>query len=93
MALSLCVHSLEIVGDLEWCACLSLDFFQCYAGREFSEGQSALFSVDIEDAEVCDDLADAASTGQWQLALRQDLVCVTLGDVVHDDDDLGLIGI
>lgn len=40
---------------------------------------------------VSDDLADTSSTSQWKLALWQDLVCVSLRDVVHDDNDLGLV--
>lgn len=44
------IHLLKVLGDLEGCSCLSLNFLKCNAWCEFSEGQSTLFSVDIEDA-------------------------------------------
>lgn len=86
------VHLLKIGRHLERRLRLGLDLLDSDALGHLLQGQ-ALDTVDIEDSQVGDDGGDALLAGEREGALVEDLGVALLVDVLHGDDDLGLLGV
>jgi hypothetical protein len=85
------LHSAQLLGNIELGIRLLLDLINSNARCQLSQCQLALDAVDLEDAEVGDDGADAAGARQRQRAVLHDLADAVLVDVVGGDDDLGRV--
>jgi hypothetical protein len=81
-------HRLQVIGDLEGSLGLSLDLLDGNTVGDLNEGQT-VGEVNVEDAEVSDDAADAGGAGQGELAVLDDLGVALLVGVFHGHDDLG----
>lgn len=93
MDCSALLHSDNVVSDVELGIGLLLDLVNSDARRQLSQSQLALDAVDLEDTEIGDNGADAASAGQRQSAVLHDLAHAVLVGVVGGDDNLGLVGV
>ena len=91
MGYSALLHGDNVVSDVELCISLLLDLVDGNARGQFSQSQLALDAVDLEDTEISNDGADAASAGQRQSAVLHDLAHAVLVGVVGGDDNLGLV--
>ena len=81
-------HRLHVIRNIERSFRLGLDLVNGDTISKLNQGQ-ALGEVDVENAELSDDTANAGRTGQGELALLDNLRVALLVGVLHGHDDLG----
>lgn len=81
-------HGLQVIGDLEGGIGLSLNLLDGDTVGDLNKSQ-AVGEVNVEDAEVSDDTADAGGASQRELAVLDNLGVTLLVGVFHGHDDLG----
>lgn len=85
-------HGLQVIGDLEGGLGLSLDLLDGDTISDLNKSQ-AVGEVNVEDAEVGDDTADASRASQREFAVLDNLGVTLLVGVFHGHDDLGGRGV
>lgn len=85
-------HWFQVIGNLEGCLGLGLDFFNSHPVSDLDQGET-IRKVNVKDTEVGDYTADAGRAGQRELALLDNLGIALLVGMLHGHNDLGGRGV
>lgn len=89
--LRLDLHLFQVLRNDKVATRLGFDFINCHVWRKFHEMKVPIVPIDVEDREICDNLADSASTRKGKRAFFQDFGAAVLRAVFHGYDDLCLV--
>jgi len=81
-------HRLQVISNLERSLCLGLDLVNSNTVSKLNQSQT-VGEVDVKDAKVGNDTADAGLAGQGEFAVLDDLGVALLVGVLHGHDNLG----
>src|SRR5690606_34291953 len=80
------LHLRHMLGHDQPAGGLGDDFLDAHTWRTFAQDEGVV--LDLQIGQIGEHLANAATAGQWQAAMLQQLGLAVLGGVGHGDDDV-----